>query len=109
MTNVTASRCADKSAASGYDTVAKAVSQHYPGLNGSVDAMLGVFGAMALARRTKPLSLIFEGGSGLGKTAVLQMPFPPTDSPLEQYVYRSDKFTPRSFVTHVANVKKNEI
>src|SRR5262249_54063936 len=28
---------------------------------------------------------------------------------LEQYVYRSDKFTPKSFVTHAANVKREEL
>jgi hypothetical protein len=88
------------------------VAWHYPGLEGALSACTAVFGAMALAGRTKPLSLIFETGSGYGKTAVLQMAFPlrgvsiPTCDSLDQYVYRSDKFTPKAFVSHAANVKR---
>jgi hypothetical protein len=87
-----------------YARVYATVQRHYPGLTGAVDACLAVFGSMGLAGRTKPLSLMFEAGSGLGKTAVLQMVFPEPDTPLTKHVYRSDKFTPKSFVTHAANV-----
>jgi hypothetical protein len=52
------------------------VSQYYPALLPSVNACLAVFGAMALAKRTKPLCLILETPSGYGKSAVLQMMFP---------------------------------
>ena len=82
------------------------VTKHYPILVPAVHACLSVFAAMSLAERTKPLSLIFEGASGFGKTAVLQMVFPSKDSGLEQYAFRSDKFTPKSFVSHAANVKE---
>jgi hypothetical protein len=30
----------------------------------------------------------------------------PVAESLDQYVYRSDKFTPKAFVTHVANVRR---
>jgi hypothetical protein len=81
------------------------INRYYPNLLSSVHAVLAVFGAMALKDRTKPLSLILEGSSGFGKTAVLQMAFPLKDTATETPVYRSDKFTPRAFVTHAANVK----
>ena len=92
-----------------YDSVGIVVAKHYPQLAPAVDACLAVFGTMALAGRTKPLSLIFEAPSGLGKTAVLQMVFPGQDSALEKYVYRSDKFTPKAFVTHAANIRKQNL
>ena len=63
---------------------------------------------MALAERSKPLSLIFETASGYGKTAVLQMVFAEPESELASHVYRSDKFTPKAFVSHAANVKGSQ-
>ena len=87
----------------------RTIQRHYPGLIGAVHACLAVFGAMALNGRTKPLCVIFETASGYGKTAVLQMVFAAPRTALAKYVYRSDKFTPKAFVTHTANVKKGEL
>jgi len=84
------------------------VTRHYAALIESVHAVLAVFGSMALAGRSKPLCLIFETASGYGKTAVLQMVFPEPESELAEFVYRSDKFTPKAFVSHAANVKENQ-
>jgi hypothetical protein len=85
------------------------VGRYYAGLVNPTHAMLAVFGSMALDGRTNPLSLILETPSGYGKTATLQMAFPAEGSGLERYVYRSDKFTPRSFVSHAANVKAEDL
>ena len=90
------------------------VSKYYPALLQTVHACLAVFGAMALAKRTKPLCLILETPSGYGKSAVLQMMFPVGEKggakkALDGYVYRSDKFSPKAFVSHVANVKSHDL
>lgn len=85
------------------------VAKHYRGLEGSLDALLAVFGSMALAGRTRPLSVIFETPSGYGKTAVVQMAFPLPALGLERYVYRTDKFTPKAFVSHAANVSRPKL
>jgi len=90
-------------------TVLSTVARHYPGLEKALDGLLSVFGSMALGGRTKPLSLIFETVSGYGKTAVVQMAFPLQGRGLDQFVYRSDKFTPKSFVSHAANVKRTTL
>ena len=89
--------------------LANVIKRYYPNLLCSVHAALAVFGAMALKDRTKPLCLILEGSSGFGKTAVLQMAFPLKDTATETPVYRSDKFTPKAFVTHAANVKAEDL
>jgi hypothetical protein len=94
---------------SSIEDVDAVVGQYYPQLVKGVHAMLAVFGAMALQGRTKPLSLIFETGSGFGKTTVLQMPFPLQNSECVKYVYRSDKFTRKAFVSHACNVKADEL
>jgi hypothetical protein len=95
------------------------IKKHYPNLLSAVHATMAVFATLSLKNRTKPLSLIFEASSGFGKTAVLQMTFPPSNATqneiktlkanMEVVIYRSDKFTPRSFVTHAANKKKEDL
>lgn len=97
------------------------INKHYQNLLPAVHATLTVFATLALKDRKKPLSLIFEASSGLGKTAVLQMTFPPPTSDnspydlkilkakMANYVYRSDKFTPKAFVSHAANLKKEDL
>jgi hypothetical protein len=90
------------------EKVKDTVEKYYPALVPAVMAELAVFGAMALANRTKPLSLIFEGSSGAGKTAVVQMVFP-VHKQLNLYMYRTDKFTPQAFVSHAANKQEFEL
>jgi hypothetical protein len=109
MSDVRPSEPRDRSGSSEYAKVRETVFRHYPTLAAAVEACLAVFGSMALAGRTKPLSVMFEAHSGFGKTAVLQMLFPEPGSPLAKHVYRSDKFTPKSFVTHAANVSREEL
>jgi hypothetical protein len=92
-----------------HDSVDSEVLTYYPVLLESVHACLAVFGSMALAERGNPISLILEGPSGYGKTAVAKMFFPGEASPLEEYAYRSDKFSPKAFVSHATNVKRHQL
>lgn len=92
------------------------INKHYPNLIKGVHAALAVVGTLALKDRTKPLSLLFEASSGFGKTAILQMLFPPENpdfkqrkTEIEELIYRSDKFTPKAFVSHAANVKTEDL
>jgi len=85
------------------------IEKYYRGLSFTVRACLAVCAAMSLKGRTKPLSLILEGASGLGKTAVIQMFVPKAEPSLKDYIYRSDDFTAKAFVTHAANVSKEEL
>jgi hypothetical protein len=91
------------------------IGKYYPALLKTVHACLSVCVTLSLKNKTKPLSLILETPSGYGKTAVLQMFFePPNPDPkavwtLRDDIYRSDSFTPKSFVTHAANKKKADL
>lgn len=95
--------------------VSPTISKYYPALLKTVHTCLSVCVTLSLKDKAKPLSLILETPSGYGKTAVLQMFFePPNSDPkavwlLKEDIYRSDKFTPKSFVTHAANVKKSDL
>jgi hypothetical protein len=90
------------------EQVIEVVKKYYPALVPCLLAELAVFGSMSLAGRSKPLSLIFEGSSGAGKTAVVQMVFP-VDERLKDKVYRTDKFTPKAFVSHAANMSEENL
>ena len=85
------------------------IEVYYPGLGPTARACFAVCGAMSLKGRTRPLSVILEGPSGSGKTAVIQMFMPKAQPDLNEYIYRSDKFTPKAFVSHAANVKKADL
>jgi hypothetical protein len=89
------------------------ITKYYPALLKTVHACIAVCVTLSLKNKPKPLSLILETPSGYGKTADLQMFFSPDAKKsgwyLADYIYRSDKFTPKSFVTHAANVKKTDL
>lgn len=69
---------------------------------------LGVIGSLSLKGRAHPVSLIFEGASGRGKSTVINILSPDRDE-MKKILFRLDKFTPKSFVTHSATVPKGEI
>lgn len=83
------------------------VGQYYAELVSALRACLAVVASLALKGRTLPLCLIFEGVSGYGKTAVLQMFF--AEALLNTVIYRSDKFTPKAFVSHASTVKRTDL
>jgi hypothetical protein len=55
-----------------------------------------------------PISLLYEGGSGRGKSTIINVLNPDREK-TKDYVCRVDNFTPHSFVSHSANVKKDDI
>lgn len=88
------------------DDVHAIVEMYYPALLPAFKATLAVVCSMSLQGRTLPLSVMFEGFSGYGKTATLQSLL---GDELSWIIYRSDKFSPSSFVSHATNVKRHEL
>lgn len=82
--------------------VEAAIRRYYPTLLPACKCSLVVTAALAFKGRTKPLAVNFETPSGFGKSAITQLLFPRDRiCEMNKYVYRSDKFSPRSFVSHV--------
>lgn len=69
-------------------------------------AALGVLASLSLADRANPLTLIFEGAAGRGKSTIVNMFTPIGEN--SEFMYRLDAFTPKSFVTHAANVPNEQ-
>lgn len=75
---------------------------------GALEAGLAVIASLSLKDRAHPLPLIYEGASGRGKSFVINMCEADRDE-TRRYLYRLDTFTPKSFVTHAANVGKEDL
>ena len=78
------------------------VGSHYrQELCQAIKAALGVIASLSLKGRDHCLVLVFEGASGRGKSIIVRVLMP--DSETERYLVRADDFTPASFVSHAAN------
>lgn len=71
-------------------------------------AALATVGSLSLLERVHCLVLIFEGPPSSGKSIVVGSLDPP-DQRSEQFLYRSDDFTPASFVSHAADKTEKEL
>jgi len=86
------------------------ISNSFPECLDSVKVALAVCAITRFSDNHLPTTLIFCGASGSGKTLPISFMFPDQDHmTLNNYIYRSDKFTPRSFVSHAANITKDEL
>jgi len=69
---------------------------------------IAVAAAVSIDQRANPLVVIFEGGSGRGKSFVINL-IEPDRKATEERLIRLDSFTPKSFVSHAANRKPKEL
>ena len=84
--------------------VERTVTQHFPAMFPWVWATLAVSAVRCLRDSHQPVALIGIGLPGAGKTEPLSFLTPTSeDDELAEYFYRSDGFTPASFVSHLAS------
>lgn len=79
------------------------IEQHFPDLWPAVEAGLAACATLLLADNANPTALIYVGAAGSGKTTVASF----FDG--HKISYRSDNFTPASFVSHAANQKSQDL
>lgn len=82
----------------------KIIEAHFSTLWAPTEAVLSCICALLPSDVVNPPSLILVGPSSSSKTTVLEMLAGVSD-----LCYRSDRFTPRAFVSHAANVKKDDL
>src|SRR3990172_3902192 len=73
------------------------LEEHFPGLWPAVEVGLSVCGTLLLADNSNPVAVIYVGPPSSSKTTVADM------FAGHRLCYRSDNFTPASFVSHAAN------
>lgn len=69
---------------------------------------MGVVASLSFEGVSTPISLLYEGGAGRGKSTIINV-LDPDRTETREKMYRLDKFTPKSFVTHAANVDHDKI
>jgi hypothetical protein len=69
---------------------------------------IAVIAALSFKGIANPITLLYEGGAGRGKSTIINILNPDRES-TRKLVYRLDNFTPKAFVSHAANVSKEDI
>jgi hypothetical protein len=69
---------------------------------------IAVIGSLSFKGIVNPITLLYEGSSGRGKSTIINV-LNPSRPEMRKFVYRLDNFTPKSFVSHAANVPKGDI
>src|SRR5262245_14291964 len=81
--------------------VEEVVGQHFADALNALKAALGIIAIGCLADNRQPTTLILVGRSGAGKSMALNFLMPRDDrDKLAEFLYRSDKLTAASFVSH---------
>jgi hypothetical protein len=89
----------------GVERVYEVVGQNFPEIIEETVACLAVAATLLLEDQQNPVAVNFEGPPSSAKTTLIDF----LSDAGEERVYRSDKFTPKSFVSHSANVKRDKL
>ena len=87
------------------DRVYRVVGECFPGLINETIICLSVAATLLLEDQQNPVAINFEGPPSSAKTTLLDF----LDDAGDDKVYKSDKFTPKSFVSHSASESREKI
>ena len=88
------------------------IEMHFPAYWPAVDLGLATCATLLLADNSNPVAVIYVGAASSGKTTVASMFEGATidvNGTPQDLCYRSDNFTPASFVSHAANVSTSKL
>lgn len=91
--------------------VEQVVGAHFPDLLDAVKLNVSVAAVGSLKDNRQPTTVILVAPASAGKSQALNFLMPTADrkDPLAEHFYRSDYFTPASFVSHRADVSKAKL
>jgi hypothetical protein len=90
--------------------VEEVVGHHFPDVLDPLKAVLAVHAVGCLADNRQPITFILVGRSGAGKTMAIDFLMPADESDeLGEWIYRSDKLTTASFVSHRADLTPEQL
>lgn len=90
--------------------VEKVVGVHFPDVLGPVKAALAVAAVGCFSDNEQPTTLVLIAPASAGKSMGLNFMTPiDASDPLAEFFYRSDKFTPASFVSHRADRDEKDL
>jgi hypothetical protein len=89
----------------GFERARAVFDANFPEITDEAVACLSVAASLLLDDQQNPVAVNFEGPPSSAKTTLIDF----MDGAGDGIVYRSDKFTPKSFVSHSANVKRERL
>ncbi len=92
-----------------WNELREAIQANFPALALHFEAALSVCGVLGIAKPWRPLTLVFEGLPGPGKSLVLNCILGASSEEVQERLYRSDKFSPASFVSQSASIGKAKL
>jgi hypothetical protein len=87
------------------ERVRRVVGENFPEILDETIACLSVAATLLLGDQQNPVAVNFEGPPSSAKTTLLDF----LDTSGADKVYKSDKFTPKSFVSHSASVSREKL
>lgn len=85
------------------------VLDNFPNLKLHFEAVLAVCAILGIQKPWRPVTVVFEGPPGPGKSLVLNCLLGADSEEVTGQLYRSDKFTTASFVSQSASKKKAQL
>jgi len=86
-----------------FEELLETINTNFSGKSFGLEACLSVTAQLNIEDLTQPFALILMGNPSTYKTTILEIVNSLPNA------YKSDKFTPKSFVSHSANTKKDEL
>ena len=92
-----------------WNELRETIQANFPALILHFEAALSVCGVLGIKKPWRPLTLILEGLPGPGKSLVLNCILGASSEEVQERLYRSDKFSPASFVSQSASIRKAKL
>jgi len=85
------------------------VRANFPALNLHFEVVLAECAILGIKKPWRPVTVVFEGPPGPGKSLVLNCLLGATSEEVKEWLYRSDKFSTASFVSQCASVSGSDL
>jgi len=82
---------------------------NFPSLKLHFEAVLAVCAILGIQKPWRPVTVVFEGPPGPGKSLVLNCVLGADSEEVKEQLYRSDKFSTAAFVSQSASVKRAQL
>jgi len=92
-----------------WNELQETVRANFPSLCLHFEVVLAECGILGIKKPWRPVTVVFEGPPGPGKSLVLNCLLGATSEEVREWLYRSDKFSTASFVSQCASIERKKL
>ncbi len=92
-----------------WNELQETVRANFPDLGLHFEVVLAICGVLGIKKPWRPVTVVFEGPPGPGKSLVLNCLLGATSEEVREWLYRSDKFSTASFVSQCASIERKKL